>query len=184
MDAAASRVGASVPIYVQLQQKQQREEEARKQKELEESQNGGKGKKRKLMVGGTLEFLKDNIGRNADIETSVKPSANVDDDEDDGDDDEMDETGRPEIVLLDETEELRQLSDDMRRAAFQAQYKIEMDRQVELMKSTGLISEQGGDLDYSHVQQSPSSSRRSITSVSVTDIDEAENESIEWEDGF
>lgn len=162
LDAAASRVGANLPLHMRVQESRKRKAEAEARKLAESIAANG----RQLMkAGATLYFLKDNIGRNSleDIEkpttnsvheTMVAPVAPVTAQEP--------PAVESELVLADDAEDLRQLSDEARMANFQTQYKTEMDRQVQLLH-----------LDK---MESISSPRHSI-------ISSEDEEMIGWEDG-
>lgn len=135
MDAAASRVGATLPLYIQLEQTRKRKAEEAAKKEKEDSERNNKNKARdgrKLMrAGDTFFFLKDNIGRNAmngdsqggrrQVSVDV-PTSN-----------EQKEEDEPELVLCDDMEEFRNLPEETRMATFQNMYKAEMNRQTQLM---------------------------------------------------
>lgn len=129
LDAAASRVGVSLPLYILLQETSR----MRKQKEEEDEKEGMSTQKKQKVAIQTLEFLRDNIGRyeeelanqelrEAELEEGRKDvfAVYVDD----------------EMVLCDETAELKQLADEERLIAFQEQYKMEVTRQEQLFKST------------------------------------------------
>lgn len=123
LDAAASRVGASLPLYFRM-------EESRKRKAEEEAKAKLNDKKQMAPEGQTLEFLRDNIGRQGhEMRRTVDAETKEVESEEDND-----EMGEPELVLADDMEELQQLPEDSRRTAFQAQYKMEMDRQIKLLK--------------------------------------------------
>jgi len=149
MDAAASRVGATLPLYVRV-------EESRKRKAEEEKEAQKQGKKPKAAL--TLEFLKDNIGRQ-------ERDSSIDDETlraDEGEELESSDGEEPALVLADDLAEMLQLSEENRIAAYQAQYKSEMDRQVNLLNI--------------HEAEPPSSPRR----MSLVEDDER---SVAWEDG-
>lgn len=133
MDAAASRVGANLPLHMRVEESRKRKAEAEAKKAAESSALTG----RKLMkAGATLHFLTDNIGRNGleDIAEQTKLLLASSTNEQQPAEPEEPEPLEPELVLADDTEELRQLSDEARMAAFQSQYKVEMDRQVQLLQ--------------------------------------------------
>jgi hypothetical protein len=183
MDAAASRVGASLPLYMRVEE--DAKERKRKQKEQEEAEKSGKAKK-KVKVGETLEFLKDNIGRGEssafDADDNDTPSI---DDEDDGEGYDGDDNSNPtELILADDTEEMRLLGEESRRAVFQAQYKLQMERQAQILK----IEENTG-VDGSPLRRmsgggamvgARAGSSSSISSNFVTDVDD--EKSVLWED--
>jgi hypothetical protein len=121
MDAAASRVGASLPLYLQVAEARRRRQEA----ELAKQKDG----KNKTNTNLTLDFLLDNIGRNGKTDTTAATSSVPDDVS-------LEEYSdmEPELILVDELDEVRKLPEDMRLASFQAQYKVEVDRQVKLLE--------------------------------------------------
>jgi transcription initiation factor IIE alpha subunit len=128
MDAAASRVGASLPLHMQLEEKRKRKDEE------EREENKDKQKNKMVKAGSTFYFMEDNIGRNGENDDS-------DNEDSSGQPNGKKETTsitpaepEPELVLADDTEALRQLSEEIRRSTFQAQYKLEMDRQMQLLQ--------------------------------------------------
>jgi hypothetical protein len=135
MDAAASSVGATLPLPMRVEKRrlQKAEEEAAAVAAAEEKD----GTKVKLIkAGDTLDFLKDNIGIKAirkqeAEELMVLEPADVEDEDDDWEDVDL---SPPELVLADDMEELRNVPDDARMATFQAQYKLEMERQANLLE--------------------------------------------------
>jgi len=182
MDAAASRVGATLPLYYRMEEARKRKAAAEAEAEEAErksKENGNQSKKKRQKKGtdGTLEFLRDNIGRSVsfdyDDDEDTPDEDDGDDDEDDGSSSNADGSGGTEVVLADDTLEMRQLAEDARRAAFQAQYKLEMERQVELLK---LPDEAGG----AGLQDSPA---RRTSSASVAFSDDPDEVSVVWQDG-
>ena len=139
-------------------------EEARKRKAMDDAkQEEERVKGRKLMrPGATLDFLNDNIGRGPEENNLAGPNY-VTQEEDQVDEALVDQ--QYEIVLVDDIEELRQLSDEARMISFQAQYQLEMDRQAKLL----------------HLQPSPlGSPTRSGGAHSGMMSDD---EDVTWEDG-
>jgi transcription initiation factor TFIIE subunit alpha len=120
MDAAASRVGASLPLYVLV-------EEARKRKAEEERQAKADNPSKKER-SAPLVFLEDNIGRLGESTGESEPVHVTQDEEDDVMSDES------EFVLSDDTDELRRLSEEQRLSTFQSQYKLQIDRQEGLLQ--------------------------------------------------
>ena len=113
------------------------------------------------MHSQTLEFLRNNIGKNdfeeseRDTEERVKRHKSEEYD----DDDSVDEV---DVIIESDNE----MTDDERRAAFQAYYKREMARQKMLMTSNHVTGEKA---DFnSHV---------------VVDSNEDEDINVMWEDG-
>ena len=166
LDAAASRVGASLPLHIAVREKRKREEEKAEQEAL------ASGKKRPKKDGpGGLEFLQDNIGRGG-IDTEKHKSMTAALKADEEEDDESIDEEQHALVLAHESEDFLLLSDEDRKTAFQSQYKKEMNRQMDILKFH--------DMDPSGNIASPPNLRSSFTSTIVTDVEE---EDVEWEDG-
>jgi transcription initiation factor IIE alpha subunit len=125
LDAAAIRVGANLPYHIRVEEERKRKIAAAAQK-LADSKNG-----RAIKVGATLHFLEDNIGRNS-LENQSSNSGSMDIYA--VPDTPGEEINEPDIVLADDTEELRQLTDEARMAAFQSQYQVEVDRQAQILR--------------------------------------------------
>jgi hypothetical protein len=125
LDAAAIRVGANLPYHLRVEEERKRKIAAAAAQKLAESTNG-----RTITVGSTLHFLEDNIGRNLLESQSGKRESIGIDAVVDTPDEEMNE---PDLVLADDTEELRQLTDEARMAAFQSQYQVEVGRQAQML---------------------------------------------------
>jgi len=132
MDAAASRIGTSLPVHFQLRlirQQRRRKKEAEAKRLNEQKGNELREAAKKGSVK-ELVFLTDNIGR-PKRQRIMMTEENEDDDEDE--DDEGNPNERGAVVLVDDTEELLRMTDGERKAAFQAQYKMEMARQATLL---------------------------------------------------
>jgi transcription initiation factor IIE alpha subunit len=87
-----------------------------------------------------LAFLHDNIGRPKRTRVQMKDHDDLDDTESSGGGADNDGTsaGVDGVVLMDETlESLLTMDEDERKAAFQAQYKMEMGRQAKLLHLDG-----------------------------------------------
>jgi transcription initiation factor IIE alpha subunit len=154
LDAAAIRVGSSLPYHIRVDEERKRKVAAAVAQKLAESENG-----RRVEVGATLHFLDDNIGRKS-LESSDAKAMGMFTAVDTPDD----EMKEPDLVLADDTEELRQLTDEARMAAFQSQYQIEVDRQAHLL----------------HLEVAESLFFKGSPSHSTTHDDETV---ISWEDG-
>jgi transcription initiation factor IIE alpha subunit len=130
MDAAATRLGASVPLELRMKEQQKRKREEAEAKKLKA------GKKTTVGQPSTipLVFLNNNIGRmDLDIEMDRLRQQDLENNEDSDDADMEDQP--TDIVLLDETEKMPQLwAEETRKTAFQAQYSKEMVRQVEILQ--------------------------------------------------
>ena len=141
MEAAATRVGTTIPLEVRVKEEQKRKRQEEEKKSKEEKENG-EGKKIQKTSHGVasnipLEFLNNNIGRmDLDLEMDrLRQKDLAEAGEMDGaeSDDEKNHAG--EIVLLDETEEMPHLWDEeTRKARFQSQYNKEMSRQTQLLQ--------------------------------------------------
>lgn len=159
MDAAASRIGAALPLHLRVAEEARKRKAADAAKQEEERVRG-----RKLMrPGATLEFLNDNIGRGvledaAIVDPHVVTQDALSEEEDDAPEQQC------EVVLVDDMDELRQLSDESRLRSFQTQYQLEMERQSKLLQ----------------LQPSPmgSPSRGSLCGILSDD-----DEDVPWEDG-
>jgi hypothetical protein len=162
MDAAATRVGASVPLDLRLKEQEKRKLEEEQKAKLEK--NGDK--KQKCSGPGTtpLVFLNNNIGRQGldrEMERLRQRDMEQDQDYDDGWDE--DEYNEAHIIVLDETEEMPHLwEEETRKVAFQAQYSKEMTRQVQLL----------------HIDADTSAALASPPKMSSVD----EDRSVAWED--
>ena len=131
LDAAASRVGAALPLYLRVEESRKRKRQAEAREQQEQEKKGG----RKLMkAGATLDFLHDNIGRNALEDRNVSPAAASQEEEEEVPELEVEAPEHTEIVLVDDTEDLRQFSDETRLISFQSQYQMEVDRQSRLLQ--------------------------------------------------
>ena len=125
MDAAASRIGISLPLHLRVAEEALKRKAADDAKKTEEHVEG-----RKLMkAGATLEFLNDNIGRGPDEDNGMSVVT-----QEEHDDEVLVDQEQYEIVLVDDTEELRQLSEEKRMISFQSKYQLEMERQTELLQ--------------------------------------------------
>lgn len=165
MDAAATRVGASVPLDLRMKEKKKRKLEA------EQKPENTNGKRQKDATGGPsnipLTFLNNNIGREG-LDKEMERLRQLDMEQDqDGDEDGVEEDDHyheTDIRVLDETEEMPHLwEEETRKMAFQAQYSKEMARQVQLL----------------HIDADTSALIGSPPKMSSND----EDRSVAWEDG-
>ena len=162
VDAAAMKVGAELGLVgrVIMEQKTSRIEAKKRRRE----ENAEVKTKRKMVE---FDFLRDNLGFGWDISGRLSKDEKEkqrlgylgegNDSSDDSDEDQLESN-----YVTDETDTLRAMSEHDRRAAFQAQYKIEFERQKKLM---GL-----------------SSSKDNSKGVNGKN-EESDAESIKWEDG-
>ena len=164
MDAAAIRVGATVlPYHIRVEETRKRKAADLSKKKLKESKNGGS------RPGAPLHFLHDNIGRSGLEDRTEKgttetgrTTATVTDASDDNHTNQ-----ESDMVLIDDTEELRRIPDEVRMTQFQSQYQAEVDRQAQLLQLDTIESSSS-----SYIGSSP---RHSV----ISDDDTV----IAWEDG-
>jgi transcription initiation factor TFIIE subunit alpha len=136
MDAAASRIGISLPLHMRIQEEKEQRKRAEEEKRKSDER---KGKKPKVE---TLEFLRDNIGMHLTIDGVPLHTFDAEEEVSIGS-----ITGEPELLLSDDFEELRQLSEDNRRISFQTQYRLEMDRQSAILDLDDTESPQRAMID-------------------------------------
>jgi transcription initiation factor TFIIE subunit alpha len=131
MDAAATRVGASIPLDMRIKEKEKRkmEEEQKKSSQSDDKKQKIDGEPSSI----PLTFLNNNIGRRElDIEMERLRQQDMENDSDNEEAGDDNNTGG--VVVLDETEEMPILwEEEIRKAAFQAFYSKEMVRQKELL---------------------------------------------------
>jgi hypothetical protein len=133
VDAAAMKVGVDLGLVARVIIEQKENRIAAKKRKREEKAEGKKKKK-----AFELDFLQDNLGFGWDIsdriskeEKEMQRLGYLGGDNDSSDHEEEDQL--ESNYVTDETDELRNMSEHDRRAAFQAQYKIEFERQKKLM---------------------------------------------------
>jgi transcription initiation factor IIE alpha subunit len=129
MDAAATRVGAGVPLDLRIkEQEKQRLEEEQKAKSEERMSTQQTGPS---MI--PLTFLNNNIGRH-DLDVEMERLRQLDMELEEVEELEDEDELEADRIILDETEDMPHLWEEERRmATFQANYKKEMSRQVELL---------------------------------------------------
>jgi transcription initiation factor TFIIE subunit alpha len=161
MDAAAIRVGATVlPYHIRVEESRKRKAAALAKKKLTESKNGNS------RPGAPLHFLNDNIGRSSledKAENSIALTSAISVNSED-----VKTNHESDMVLIDDTEELRRIPDEGWMTQFQSQYQAEVDRQAKLLQLDAIES-------ASSSYAGNSSPRLSIVSD--------ENTVIAWEDG-
>lgn len=125
LEIAAIRLGASLPLHLRLA------EEVRRRKEEEEQQDERKPRK---LVKSTPFFLEDDFGRGTEEDGDAKIHA-VDDPANvsrtEGKEEIPLQDQETELVLMDDSEDSRQLSDETRLHSFISQYQPGMDRYAE-----------------------------------------------------
>lgn len=137
MDAAASRVGATLPIPLRVQQSLKRKAEAAAAAAAAAEEEHGTVKKKRKPVAPTVpDFLFDNIGRGMhertaaeDLEDWDASTVGTNGSKNNG----TDKSNEPELVWIGDDEEWAQLPEETRIATFQAQYKMEMARQEKIL---------------------------------------------------
>jgi len=168
LDAAARKVGVDLGLVSRvLLEERERLKRKREEKEREEDENGGGGGGKKKKKSGVLEFdfLQDNLGENAwdggqltKEEKEKRKLAYLGGDDDDSSDEEDFEKMMATNILTDETDELRNLPENDFKAAFQQQYKMEVERQIKLLGLKSL-----DDL--------------------MPSLDDDEDDGVDWQDG-
>jgi len=139
VDAAARKTGVDLGLVARVIL-EERERLKRKREEKEkEDENGGGGKKKKKAGVQEFEFLQDNLGENGwdggqltKEEKENRRLAYLGGDDDSSDDEDF-EKKMATNILTDETDELRNLPENDFKAAFQQQYKMEVERQINLL---------------------------------------------------
>ena len=121
LEEAAIRVGVELDLVSALakRHKHKREEEERQDEEA---------KRKREAQNKTLTFLRNNIGRNDEDEEARAQRLKQEAEEDDNDSDLEDIA-----VVIDSDEEAPEMTDDVRRATFQASYKREFARQKQIL---------------------------------------------------
>ena len=137
LDAAAVRVGVELDVVTSLAMRHKRK------REEEESQDEA-AKKRKRAQDETLAFLKNNIGRNDD-DLEARRRAEEEAEKEEGSDEEDDDV----YLVVDSDDEWAEMTEDVRRATFQAFYKKEKARLKASENGNGgtVISDYGNDYD-------------------------------------
>ncbi|KAL3783911.1 hypothetical protein HJC23_007649 [Cyclotella cryptica] len=166
VDAAAMKVGVDLGLVATVIMEQKENRIAAKKRKREEKAEGKK-KKKKVME---LDFLRDNLGFGWDASGSLLSKEEKEKrrlgflgGENDSSDEDEEEEQLESNYVTDETDELRNMNEHDRRAAFQATYKVEFERQKKLM---GL-----------------SSSEEGARSPNVAETGDADADSVEWQDG-
>lgn len=135
MDAAASRIGVSLPVHLQLRLIRQQAKKKEEPEGDQDSDNGNTNKKKEegknektTKVVKELSFLVNSIDRPKRQRIAMK-----EEDEEGEDLDDVQSEDNGVVVLVNDMEELLEMTDSERIVAFQAQYKMEMGRQAELL---------------------------------------------------
>lgn len=172
LDAAATRVGSSIPLDYRVKELARKRNEE-KEKAKSGATNGSDDKKKTSTDNGTkkdlpgttnMDWLNNNISRQ-DLDLEMERMRQKDMEQNEVDEDDVDDDHRaPSVIVLEDLEEaLGILDEEVRKATFQALYSREMGRQQEIL-----------DLKHEPPMASMSSPSRGI----LTD-----SESIAWEDG-
>lgn len=159
------KVGVDLGLVATVIMEQKESRIAAKKRKREEKTEG---KKRKKVL--ELDFLKDNLGFGWDVSGSLLSKEEKEKrrlgylgGESDMSDEDEEEEQLESNYVTDETDDLRNMNEHDRRAAFQATYKIEFERQKKLM---GLSSLEEG-----------------TNSPKVGEKEDGDADSVEWEDG-
>mmetsp|Transcript_19667 Transcript_19667/g.42753 ORF Transcript_19667/g.42753 Transcript_19667/m.42753 type:complete len:490 (+) Transcript_19667:88-1557(+) len=167
VDAAAMKVGVDLGLVARVIFGERERQKRKREEQKKEEEEGGPGKK-KVGLGAELYFLGDNLGIDGtEISKEEREKRRLDYLQGGGDDSSDEDEGQKQkesYYVSDETDELRNLPEDDRRAAFQAQYKAEVERQKKLLGLSSL-----DDLVPSF--------------KSEMDGDNDDLESVAWEDG-
>eukprot|EP00538_Stauroneis_constricta_P002309 CAMPEP_0119557752 /NCGR_PEP_ID=MMETSP1352-20130426/9308_1 /TAXON_ID=265584 /ORGANISM="Stauroneis constricta, Strain CCMP1120" /LENGTH=487 /DNA_ID=CAMNT_0007604893 /DNA_START=419 /DNA_END=1882 /DNA_ORIENTATION=- len=139
MDAAATRVGSSVPLELQMKQREKERLEKIQQEKVAQAEGGGENSSRKTSKGVPsnipLEFLNNNIGRQELDEEMERMRREDMEDVEMEDAEHHNHNMASAIMLSGETEDMPHLwQEDTRKAAFQTLYEQEMRRQRDLLK--------------------------------------------------
>lgn len=137
VDAAAMKVGVDLGLVAQVIIDERERQKRKREETKRELEDGGGKKKKKKSEQQELYFLQDSLGLDgAELSKEEREKRRLGYLEGDGNDlsDDDDEKQPQESYFVsDETDELRNLPEDDRRAAFQAQYKAEVERQKKLL---------------------------------------------------
>jgi len=139
LEEAAIRVGVELDLVSALAKRHKRKRE-------EEERQDEAAIKRREAQNKTLMFLRNNIGRNEEGEEARAQRLKLEAEDEDNDSDLEDIA-----VVMDSDEDAPQISDDVRRATFQASYKRELARQKQLLG----LSNKGGAYTDSNAQLIP-----------------------------
>lgn len=173
IDAAAMKVGVDVGMVARVIIEERERQLQRRREEKQQREKGG-GKKKKPQGGGDeLHFLQDNLGV-LSTELSREQKRRKGREGDATSENEYDENHHLQksfYYIPDETDELWNLPEEDRRAAFQAQYKAEVERQKKLL---GI-----GSLDDNYSLVVPFQSH--VDGGNIGPDEELEN--VAWEDG-
>ena len=146
VDAAAMKVGVDLglvaKVIIEERERQKRKREEKKKEEEDEAADGN-NKKKKMKPGQELFFLQDSLGLGgADViskeEREKRRLGYLQGNDADSADEDDRKKKHESYYVSDETDELRNLPEGERRAAFQAQYKAEVQRQMKLLGVSSL----------------------------------------------
>ena len=173
MDAAAARVGTSVPLDYQIKEMVKQRQNEEKKKQNGSTTVAANGTTKQLPGTSNMDWLSNNISRQGlDLEMEKLRQKDMDQDTDDEyDDDDIndDNDGEIDIIVLEgaEDEDALYLKDEeTRKKTFQHLYFTEIGRQQEILQ----LKPEGSSLI--------SPSARRLSGVST----DGDNESIAWED--
>ena len=171
LDAAAVRVGVELDVVTSLAMRHKRK------REEEESQDE-EAKKRKRANDETLAFLKNSIGRNDDdVEASRRRAEEEEQKNDESDDDD------DLYLVVDSDDEWAEMTEDVRRATFQAFYKKEKAR-LKASTNDNVNTSGGGSgtVSGSNGADNVVSDSNGHTDIDDTDMD-IDSQGVDWEEG-
>ncbi len=185
IDAAAMKVGVDIGLVARVViEERERQLQRRREEEKQREKEGGSNK-RKKHKGDEFHFLQDNLGvlstelvsreeKKEKTTTKKREGAEADAPTTSDNEDDKRYPKKSNYYISDETDEFWNLPEDDRRAAFQAQYKAEVERQKKLLgirslDDAAMIAPFHSRLDGSN---------------NGDDHDAAEeSENVDWEDG-
>ena len=140
VDAAAMRAGVDLGLVADVLLAARDRARRKREREKEEEEGGGGGGRKKKRAG-ELHFLRDNLGAAASALGALDARSKEEREkrrlghlDGDASSEEEEEPGpQSSYYIPDETDELRNLPEEDRRAAFQAQYKGQVERQKKLL---------------------------------------------------
>ena len=131
VDAAAMKVGVDLGLVARVVIVERERQKRKREEKKKEEEEGGKKKKK---ANQELYFLQDSLGMGgAELSKEEKEKRRLGYLEGDDDSEKEEKRPRESYYVSDETDELRNLPEEERRAAFQAQYKAEVARQKKLL---------------------------------------------------
>jgi len=131
VDAAAMKVGVDLGLVARVVIDERERQKRKREEKKKEEEEGGKKKKK---ANQELYFLQDSLGMGgAELSKEEKEKRRLGYLEGGDNLEEEEKQPKESYYVSDETDELRNLPEEERRAAFQAQYKAEVARQKKLL---------------------------------------------------